>query len=509
MSELDQHPFKRSVTKSHDAEREGAQSQASLATEVLNALGVGVVSWTADGKCSLVNHPALSILGMSENRLHLDMTLEDYFKEEHLRGAQSQAKMRETLDLFALQRPFQYTLYLPSEDIVQGDVRPLRGGGHVVTLTNQTEANQAITSANAALLEAEAQKAAATQILNEERARQREASLLAQMDEWLQSCKTLTELFEILTAFMKMALPGTDGQLFIYSPSRDALELACSWNCDEAQEQVSPDSCWALRRGRRYIYNPDGFNFACDHVKEMAGSNPIETPFTCVPVIAHGDTVGLLHIGQITPDATPEVLDPFRFARNCAEHISLAIANVQLRDELQDQSTRDPLTSLYNRRFFLEAMRRAISRAAAQEGSFGLLSFDADHFKSFNDKYGHDAGDAVLEQIADRMRDLDFPDAVPCRVGGEEFAVILPGADRTRAKAAAEDLRIAIEDMNVQYIGGRLPKVTVSMGLAIYPTHGTEPIDLIKQADLGLYAAKEAGRNCLRMNDATNIVTFN
>jgi diguanylate cyclase (GGDEF)-like protein len=106
------------------------------------------------------------------------------------------------------------------------------------------------------------------------------------------------------------------------------------------------------------------------------------------------------------------------------------------------------------------------------------------------------------------MGEIDFEGAVACRVGGEEFSIILPNADRTRAGQAAEDLRQSVAEMRAKYMGGTLPKVTVSTGIAIYPTHGTQAKDLMKQADLALYAAKKAGRNRWKIAEGDGMLSF-
>lgn len=479
-----------------------------FAMQIMDALEQGVVFWSSDKKCVLHNQRALGVLEIDASKLRVGMSLERFMKQERDRGAFPAAKLGEYLELFGLGRPFQYDFVLPSEDIISANVRPIRGGGHVVAFTNVTETRRAVTALSVAKAEAEEAQRKAAEVLEDERARQRETSLLAQMDEWLQSCKSLAELYDIVTAFMKKVLPGTRGQLFIYSNSRDVLDLACNWHYDSPQDHVTPDSCWALRRGRSYTYDPHKLSFVCDHVKDSCEEGHIVDRFTCVPIVAHGDTVGMMHIEFRANGTNPEVYDTIAFTNRCAEHISMAIANVKLRDELQDQSTRDPLTGLYNRRYFLEALRRELNQAAVRQGNFALLSLDADKFKNFNDEHGHDAGDVVLEAIAEKMCALDMQGAVACRVGGEEFSLILPYADRTRATAAAEELRQSIEETRVKYVGGPLPKVTISIGVAVYPTHGTEPKDLIKQADVALYEAKKAGRNCWRIADAADLITF-
>ncbi|MDG1866939.1 MAG: GGDEF domain-containing protein [Yoonia sp.] len=153
----------------------------------------------------------------------------------------------------------------------------------------------------------------------------------------------------------------------------------------------------------------------------------------------------------------------------------MAIANVKLRDELHAQSIRDPLTGLYNRRFFLDTMRRLLIGAGRQKQTFSRVSFDADTFKLFNDNHGHDAGDVVLQAISEKLLDVVPGDAIDCRMGGEEFAVILPDCMLKSAQGIANQMREVIADTQVQYVHGTLPKITISAGVSSFPQHGKTP----------------------------------
>src|SRR5690606_23949944 len=143
------------------------------------------------------------------------------------------------------------------------------------------------------------------------------------------------------------------GQLYIYSSSRDTLELAAQWGDGEPDAHIGAEDCWALRRGRAYSYGIKAIEFACGHVHGK------DHPYFCLPIIAQGETIGLLHLCFSAFDRTlvpREFIETFMQQRwevglLCAEQISLAVANVQLRHELQDQSERDPLTNLWNRRW--------------------------------------------------------------------------------------------------------------------------------------------------------------
>ncbi len=120
---------------------------------------------------------------------------------------------------------------------------------------------------------------------------------------------------------------------------------------------------------------------------------------------------------------------------------------------------------------------------------------DIDHFKHFNDKYGHDAGDFVLSALARAITKNIRPSDIACRYGGEELAVVLCEANLECARERAEKLRLAIRDTNLTHLGQTLPAPTASFGVAVYPANGTKPADLLKAADQALYRAKQEGRD--------------
>lgn len=367
-------------------------------------------------------------------------------------------------------------------------------GGYVVTFTDVTQQRLASVDLDDAKKAAELAQAKAMLTLENEKIRQRDALMLAELGDWLQTCKSLDELYIVLKEYMRQMIPDSRGELYIYSNSRDVLDGAVSWGAAEIHDHIKADGCWALRRGRNYSFVPGKISFECPHVQEQ--ETPSSGNFICVPIIAHGDTVGMLHIQFLAIESEKiSPSSPHKFAAQCGELISLAIANVKLRDELQDQSTRDPLTGLYNRRYFLESMRTELKLQERNDGSFGVISFDADKFKSFNDNHGHDAGDMVLREISETMHTLFPTDEVSCRYGGEEFMVLLPAATRGKTIQAAELLREKIQDLSIMYAGRKLPTVTISCGVASFPQDGKQIQDILKKADDALYLAKKGGRN--------------
>ncbi len=329
----------------------------------------------------------------------------------------------------------------------------------------------------------------------------RESRILSDLNEWLQSAKSETELYQMIATFVSRMLPACTGSLYIYANSRDILECVKVWNGTQSTGTMHPDDCWGLRRGRTYTHGQNEIEFDCGHVHTDAGAD-----YCCIPILAHGETVGLLHL-EFAPGRAQDIAavqssfaEERRLGLAAAEHISLAIANVKLREQLRDQSIRDVLTGLFNRRYMLETCRREFQRAARAGQFVSVLSIDVDHFKTFNDNHGHDAGDCVLRCVGETLRSTFRDDDVPCRFGGEEFVVLLPGASPSIAAKRAEELRAKIEALTVRYAEGALPKVTISVGVASFPKSGVAPMEVLKVADEALYVAKNEGRNCVRLS---------
>lgn len=335
------------------------------------------------------------------------------------------------------------------------------------------------------------------EVMANEEQRQHERKLLSQVSEWLYSAKSLEELLKVVQKSMHTLIPESEGRLYIYSNSRDTLDLETCWGDHSPHKHIDAEDCWALRRGRAYSYGTRAIEFPCSHVEGE------DTPYFCLPIIAHGETIGLLHLAFSAFDRSimsREMVETFLQQRwelglLCAEQISLAVANVQLRQELMDQSVRDPLTSLWNRRWFLDAAHKEIGRARRQGSALSLISLDVDHFKKFNDHHGHDAGDIVLREVGALMREVFTPPLAPCRLGGEEFVALLPGLDHSAALDVADRFRIALGELELAYGDGKLPRITASAGVTSYPACGEHVADMLKHADLALYKAKDMGRN--------------
>jgi diguanylate cyclase (GGDEF)-like protein len=170
-------------------------------------------------------------------------------------------------------------------------------------------------------------------------------------------------------------------------------------------------------------------------------------------------------------------------------------------EEIYQLATVDPLTDLYNRRQFLELLEKELARAANHRRPLALLIIDIDHFKAINDRYGHPAGDGVLKRVARTVSAHAREEFIIARIGGEEFAAVLPEHTVVQAAEFAERLRQAIADHDMAADGGP-NRVTVSIGAAAWLAGMMGSSDLLRAADEQLYRAKQEGRNSVRRTDA-------
>jgi len=226
----------------------------------------------------------------------------------------------------------------------------------------------------------------------------------------------------------------------------------------------------------------------CRHVHHVP-----QDGYLCIPMMAQSEAIGVLHLMQ--PDNIQMTETKQRMAVTMSEHIAMALSNLRLHETLRSQSIRDPLTGLFNRRFMEESLELEIRRAARNQRPLGMIMIDLDHFKYFNDNFGHEAGDLLLKELGALLRGNIRGEDIACRYGGEEFTLILPEGTGAVTRQRAEFYKEAIQRLDVHYRGRPLGRVTASMGVAIFPDHGRTAKALIEAADKALYRSKSAGRD--------------
>lgn len=318
--------------------------------------------------------------------------------------------------------------------------------------------------------------------------RNREIAILRDMVELLQLCIASDEAYEIVSCYGPRLFPGTSGSVAIIKASRTAVDRVCGWGDALPGDPVfGPNDCWSLRRGRPHLVTDFAASVVCSHLREGPPK-----PSLCVPLASQGEAFGVLTVQRLDESAVSD--EQARLASSVAEQIALALANLALREQLRSQSIRDPLTDLYNRRFLEETLERELMRSRRTGRPLSVLMIDIDHFKRFNDDFGHDAGDAVLRELASLLKSHIRAGDVACRYGGEEFVILLPEMAEEAAVRRAEEVREAVHSLAVSHHGRQHRAITISVGVASTNLAVT-PEDLLALADAALYQAKRAGRD--------------
>ncbi len=333
--------------------------------------------------------------------------------------------------------------------------------------------------------------------VDEMRQRNREVMLLNELGDLLQGCLSLEDLNDVVRMMAPRLFPDQSGSLYIQNSSKKLVEATAIWGEPIGSEVAfAPDQCWALRRGRIHSVNLPEHDINCGHITM---SEPIG--YVCIPMSAHGELMGLFYLRS-----EPAQLEEPRFkplAIMAAERIALAIANLRLRESLQRQSIRDALTGLFNRRYMETTVERELRQAQRQNQSVGFIMIDLDHFKQFNDTYGHAAGDALLSSLGDFLSAGIRGSDIACRYGGDEFVLILPQATLEDTAQRAERLREGLKRVTINHRGMTLGPVTASVGVSAYPDHAAAIDPLLSLADMALYRAKDDGRD--RVNIASRL----
>ena len=320
---------------------------------------------------------------------------------------------------------------------------------------------------------------------------EREVSLVDEMSDFVQSCASMDELAQVIRTYAMRLFPSGSGAVFLIARSRNLLEPLATWGRAEPASLFAPQECWGLRRGRVHHVVDPRTDIGCRHAA-AAGDDG----YICVPMMAQGESLGLVHLRHPARDEDGrDAQHRMRLAVAVAEDLAPALANFQLRETLRDQSIRDPLTGLFNRRYLEESLQRELARATRDGDPMSILSIDIDHFKLFNDTYGHLAGDAVLSAVGNLLSDSFRAADIACRFGGEEFNILLPQCSREDAMVRAEALRSAVKDLQVSFRDRSYGGLSVSIGVALFPEDAQEPRALLEQADRALYRAKETGRD--------------
>lgn len=332
--------------------------------------------------------------------------------------------------------------------------------------------------------------------------RNREMNFVQQLSTLLQSCLTATEAHMVLDQSLPKLFPSATGALFEWNTSVNLLEATVKWGQPPLNDAVfSPEECWALRSGRVHRVADPSTPLLCPHLSRLSSANSI-----CAPLVASGETLGVLtvqggpyELGQPADLQQRLLATRQQLVETLAGHIALALANLRLRESLRAQSIRDPVSGLFNRRYLDETLPREIHRASRDARNLAIIMCDLDRFKSFNDSYGHAAGDTLLRSFGDLVARIVRAGDIACRYGGDEFVLILLDTSPDTAERRAELLLREFRRIVIQYGDMFLNPGALSLGVSAFPAHGTAAAALLRVADEALYRAKAEGGNRVAM----------
>ena len=315
--------------------------------------------------------------------------------------------------------------------------------------------------------------------------------VLNRMNDLLQTCTTQEEAYQVIALTANELFTGKSGGLAILHPWDQYLETVAHWG---GEPLLTPtfqlEDCWAMRRGQPYEVLDPKSGLQCHHfVRQMANGH------LCVPLTVQGETLGLLCIIGDTARNAAHHIRQQQLAVMAGESIKLCLSNLKLQEKLREQATHDPLTKLFNRRYLEESLPRELHRAMRLKSPLSVAMLDLDHFKRFNDTFGHEAGDALLCELGQWLREKLRKSDMACRYGGEEFALVMPDSPLADTLQRLEQVCLQVKELEIRHGDQMLGTITISAGVAGAPEHGSTASALLRAADEALYAAKLAGRN--------------
>ena len=311
------------------------------------------------------------------------------------------------------------------------------------------------------------------------------------MNDLLQACKTQEEAYQVIALAVGDLFPGLSGGLAILNDSGQYLETFARWGAEPLLESVfSLHDCWAMRRGQPHEVADPHTNVLCHHF-----AHPPNTGYLCLPLVVQGETLGLFTLD------TPAGMDHEHAASRrelivtVGEGIKLSLSNLKLREIMREQATHDSLTGLFNRRYLDDTLPREVSHARRQHTQMCVAMLDIDHFKQFNDTFGHEAGDVILRELGQVLHENVRKSDIACRFGGEEFVLVLLDLPMEASCRHIEKIRTLVKELQIRYGHQLLGTVTLSVGVVEASKDGITAEEILRAADEALYAAKHAGRD--------------
>ena len=316
----------------------------------------------------------------------------------------------------------------------------------------------------------------------------------------LQSCQSLDEVYTVLPELLQTFYPDMCGQALLTNYQQSQITKTLCWG--QSPYPTPPSclfpSCSVIQRHQPTECRQDLWlqaNYATLCTATALTLSPAGECCFCVPIITLSErTFGVLSFwhpvsGQCIAEAEQ------RSVAAIAQHIAFTLDRLDQMETLRLRSIRDPLTGLFNRLYLKEILPQLLLRAKHNQKPISIVMIDVDHFKRFNDQYGHQAGDQVLRDFSIFLKGFVRATDFAFRYGGEEFTLILPEVCQSKAQQIADRLRHGLQYFTLKFAGRNLGSITLSAGIATFPQNGASDEDLIAAADAALYESKVNGRN--------------
>jgi len=306
---------------------------------------------------------------------------------------------------------------------------------------------------------------------------------------------SLDEICKLAVETAFSMIPNSDaGLLFMVDETKQKFVLSASKFSSELPRIKSKNGDifdqWVFKERQSLSVEDIEEDFRFDY-KPLTRERPFASLIS-VPLITQSRITGILRLNS--KDKKAYTFDDLRLLDFISDLVSSAINNARLYEKTEELSTKDSLTGFYIHRYLKERLSEEVDRARINNSLLSVIMIDVDHFKDYNDKYGHSAGDKVLLRISKIIRDRLKNGHIVARYGGEEFAILLPGVDKDKAVDITEDIRKEVESSKF-VLRRNETKVTISAGVSVYSDDIKDKEELLKRADFCLYQAKKQGRN--------------
>ncbi|MGH7208882.1 MAG: sensor domain-containing diguanylate cyclase, partial [Nitrospiraceae bacterium] len=307
------------------------------------------------------------------------------------------------------------------------------------------------------------------------------------LDELLQACLTTEEACEVIGRVGPRLFPAEHGSLWAISQPNKTVEPIAQWpTANAGVREFATTGCYALRSGRTYFVEDMQVGPLCNHL-----ATPLPASYICIPLITRGETTGMLHLSH-PPRRLSAKIDR-KLAATAAARIALALANLRLRAELHTLSVRDLVTGLFNRWYMEESLEREVHRATRNQRQVGIIVLDLDGLQYLNERFGREVGDAWLRQAGRTLQQAVRGSDIVSRSGAEAFTIIMPDTTSAATLQRAEQLRTSLKEVRAQHQGAASSPFHCSLGLSLFPDHGSSGEAVLRAAEAASKRAKSGG----------------